>query len=296
MLIPTDVNDQSTLAVPDPSYWASTAAHYYVNPPGVSTEDGCVWGTKEEPVGNWAPYVAGANQVANGDTYVTIGWNPIYLEPETPFREVVPGYGIRIECEGGGCNGLPCYIDPQVHGVNDISQGTTGAGGANFCVVTVPQGETANVVVFDRVTGGTKKSVDKVQKDTTTKPEPSKKEEPVKKAPKEVKVEEVPEEKTTSTKKEKTTSSQASTTSTTAKPRVKSSSKTTSSEEASETEEGKGRPVEANLDAGDDFEDGSNFAAPTSRTKDDDKTSGAGRNAIGFTAFIGTVVAIYASL
>jgi hypothetical protein len=25
---------------------------YYVNPPGVSTVDACVWGTKDQPVGN----------------------------------------------------------------------------------------------------------------------------------------------------------------------------------------------------------------------------------------------------
>jgi len=28
MLIPTEVNSMATLAVPDPSYWASTAAQY----------------------------------------------------------------------------------------------------------------------------------------------------------------------------------------------------------------------------------------------------------------------------
>ncbi|KAK9324568.1 hypothetical protein V1517DRAFT_371880 [Lipomyces orientalis] len=35
MLIPTEVTSSSTvLAVPDLSYWAGTAAHYYINPPG----------------------------------------------------------------------------------------------------------------------------------------------------------------------------------------------------------------------------------------------------------------------
>lgn len=35
MLIPTNVKsgEEQTLAVPGPDYFASTAAHYYVNPP-----------------------------------------------------------------------------------------------------------------------------------------------------------------------------------------------------------------------------------------------------------------------
>lgn len=52
MLIPTNVDGEAILAVPGTDYWAKTAAHYYVNPPGVSTTEGCVWGTKDKPVGN----------------------------------------------------------------------------------------------------------------------------------------------------------------------------------------------------------------------------------------------------
>ncbi|RPA80458.1 hypothetical protein BJ508DRAFT_129636 [Ascobolus immersus RN42] len=149
MLIPTHVGGTAGLAVPDESYWASTAAHYYINPPGVSTEEGCVWGTKEQPVGNWSPYVAGANTV-DGTTFVKIGWNPIYIEPDVPFRNQRPDFGVKIECDGGGCEGLPCEIDPAVHAVNEVSQdNAAGAGGANFCVVTVPEGSHANVVIFD---------------------------------------------------------------------------------------------------------------------------------------------------
>lgn len=79
-----------------------------------------------------------------------IGWNPIYLEPATPFRNEVPSFGVEIECEGNGCNGLPCKIDPAVNKVNEMIGSTEdGAGGASFCVVTVPKGEKANVVVFE---------------------------------------------------------------------------------------------------------------------------------------------------
>lgn len=44
MLIPTNVESgkEQILAVPGPQYYASAASHYYVNPPGISTEDGCV--------------------------------------------------------------------------------------------------------------------------------------------------------------------------------------------------------------------------------------------------------------
>ncbi|PYI11851.1 hypothetical protein BO78DRAFT_425728 [Aspergillus sclerotiicarbonarius CBS 121057] len=151
MLIPTLVEELVTLAVPDLSYWCETAAHFYINPPGYTTETACVWGSSENPYGNWSPYVAGANTDGEGNTFVKIGWNPIYLELTTPFRNVIPDYGVEIECEGDGCNGLPCKIDPAVNGVNEmIGANTDGAGGAAFCVVTVPKGGKANIVVFDK--------------------------------------------------------------------------------------------------------------------------------------------------
>lgn len=153
MLIPTDVdgNSQKTLAVPTPDYWAGTAAHYYINAPGVSVADGCKWGSVNKAEGNWSPYVAGANQDSSGNTYVKIGWNPIYLESATPFRNTKPTFGIRITCPDGGCNGAPCEIDPSQGAVNDITTGssTSGAGGANFCVVTASKGVTANIEVFE---------------------------------------------------------------------------------------------------------------------------------------------------
>lgn len=94
--------------------------------------------------------MAGANTDANGQTFLKVGWNPIYLEPATPFRDEVPTWGVRIECDGDGCNGLPCGIDPAKHKVNECTSSTNpGAGGANFCVVTVPKGTKANVVVFE---------------------------------------------------------------------------------------------------------------------------------------------------
>ncbi|KAL9608654.1 MAG: hypothetical protein Q9167_006538, partial [Letrouitia subvulpina] len=153
MLIPTDIEDFATLAVPGPNYWAETAAHYYINPPGVGVEEACVWGTSEKPVGNWSPYVAGANTDKDGNTFVKLAWNPIYLEPATPFRNKMPTWGVEIVCPDGNCQGTPCGIDPEKHQVNEMEgKKTDGAGGGNFCVVTVPKGGSANFVVFDGAT------------------------------------------------------------------------------------------------------------------------------------------------
>ncbi|KAK3391006.1 hypothetical protein B0H63DRAFT_129789 [Podospora didyma] len=150
MLIPTDVDSSATLAVPSISYWDSTAAHYYINPPGVSSSEGCIWGGPSKPIGNWSPYVAGANTDGKGQTFLKIAWNPIFTD--CPLREKTPTFGVKIECPDGGCNGLPCSINPATDGgVNGLSSpvGTVGVGGATFCVVTVPKGKTANIVVFN---------------------------------------------------------------------------------------------------------------------------------------------------
>ncbi|PKY08959.1 hypothetical protein P168DRAFT_27406 [Aspergillus campestris IBT 28561] len=152
MLIPTMVEDVTDLAVPDPEYWCETSAHFYINPPGYDPETACVWGTSSNPYGNWSPYVAGANTDKKGQTFVKLAWNPVYLEPATPFRDVVPDFGVEIECDGGECQGLPCKIDPDVNAVNEVcgKSEKEGAGGGAFCVVTVPKGAKAHIVVFDK--------------------------------------------------------------------------------------------------------------------------------------------------
>lgn len=149
MVIPTDITGTKTIAVPGITYWDKTAAHYYINPPGVDSGKGCVWGTEKEPIGNWSPYVAGANTVANGDTYVKIAWNPMFIG--CSLKEKRPTFGLKIECPDGGCNGLPCSIDPGASDVGVVKSpvSATGVGGANFCVVTVPSGKKANIVVFN---------------------------------------------------------------------------------------------------------------------------------------------------
>lgn len=173
MLIPTLVEGVTTLAVPGTSYWCETAAQYYINAPGVSVDQGCVWGTSTNPFGNWSPYTAGGNTVSDGTTYMKIGWNPIYLEPTTPFRNVRPNFGIEVECEGEGCNGLPCKIDPSSMAVNqmDALDLFTGAGGATGCVVTVPPGSKANIIVFE--VGGSDESSSPATSSSTSTPTPT---------------------------------------------------------------------------------------------------------------------------
>ncbi|TQV98705.1 hypothetical protein V2A60_007588 [Cordyceps javanica] len=144
MLIPTVVDSISTLAVPGTSYWQSTAAHYYINSPGVGHE-GCVWGTDSKAVGNWAVFVAGANTDANGQTFVKLGVNPVWQA--SALFSTKPNFGVKIECPEGGCNGLPCEISSD--GKVKSNNAADGAGGASFCVVTVPKGKTAHIVAFD---------------------------------------------------------------------------------------------------------------------------------------------------
>ncbi|SPO06011.1 related to UTH1 protein [Cephalotrichum gorgonifer] len=149
MLIPTIIDGTATLAVPGTDYWGSTAAHYYINPPGVGDE-GCIWGDNSQPIGNWAPYVAGANADKNGQTFLKLGWNPIFEFEGAGLEKKPLKFGVRVECPSGGCNGLPCEIDPSKHKLGEVGSklATEGAGGSSFCVVTVPSGSKANIVVF----------------------------------------------------------------------------------------------------------------------------------------------------
>ncbi|KAK4165209.1 hypothetical protein QBC43DRAFT_288100 [Cladorrhinum sp. PSN259] len=179
MIIPTDVSDSAVLAVPDSSYWAGTAAHYYVNAPGISASKGCVWGVISEPIGNWSPYVAGANTMSDGQTFVKIAWNPEWLNTPDLAKDT-PQYGLEIKCPGGGCNGLPCAIDPSKGGVGSVTSPVSakGVGGADFCVVTVPSGGQAEIVVFNTDGSSGEPAPSPKPEPTKSKPEPSPEPEP----------------------------------------------------------------------------------------------------------------------
>lgn len=175
MIIPTLVDSVgATIAVPDPSYWCSTSAHYYVNPPG-SSESDCVWGDESSAIGNWTPYVAGANTDSNGDTFLTVGWNPEWEKVSTLSSQKVE-YGLKVECPDGGCSGLPCKISPGGgKGLVDSLLGGTGDAGNDYCVVTVPSGSTANLIVYTE--GGDSGSDDDLsmnaQEEEEEEPEPT---------------------------------------------------------------------------------------------------------------------------
>lgn len=146
MLIPTQIGGGSskTIAVPGSLYWASTAAHYYINTPGVSTKDACQWGTSSKAEGNWAPYVGGTNQDSSGKTFVKIGWNPKYLDD---FDGKKPSFGLKITCDDESkCSGLKCEIDPSNFNEVKSDDGSKGDG-ASFCVVTVAKGGKARIEV-----------------------------------------------------------------------------------------------------------------------------------------------------
>jgi hypothetical protein len=125
-----------------------TCNSFYVNNPGLTTDEACIWGDESKPLGNWAPYAVGGQTTSTGQTFYKIGWNPIYMGS---YGTTNPGFGVKIECAGEGCNGVPCSIDPSVDGVGGVTSAdqTVGAGGASFCVVTIPKGGTANIVVFE---------------------------------------------------------------------------------------------------------------------------------------------------
>ncbi|KAM0202931.1 hypothetical protein ACHAPQ_001143 [Fusarium lateritium] len=235
MLIPTLVSSSATLAVPGSSYWCSTAAHFYINPPGTG-EEGCVWGDESVAVGNWSPYVAGANSESNGQTFVKIGWNPIW--EDSALKSTLPEFGVEIKCPDGGCTGLPCKIDPA-NGRGNVgsSLSAKGAGGAAFCVVTVQKGSTAQIVAFsaDGSSGSGDDDDSEESESTTAEAEPSTT------SVAEVTTSEVPEVTTTeepSTTAEPTTSEVETTTSaqsTTTTSTTTSSSTTSTTTTAAET-------------------------------------------------------------
>lgn len=214
IIIPTDVYGTQTLAVPDPSYWDSTAAHYYINAPGVGSDEGCHWGNDQSPIGNWATYVAGANTDASGLTFVKLGINPIWQG--SALYSTKPSFGLKVECPGGGCVGLPCSVDGDgVH--SDLT--STGAGGSDFCVVTVPKGGKGNIVIYNS-DGSTGDAESKTTSSTA--------------APQPTSTTASAEATTTSTSTSTSTSSSIVSTSSSAKPTSTSSTvSSTSSEESS---------------------------------------------------------------
>lgn len=130
------------------------ASSFYANEPGHASDEACAWGSNASPIGNWAPYTVGTGRGAGGNVFLSLGWNPIYLEYETANRGVRPSFGIRFECLSAGCGNIECGIDPSVHEVNQMSGSSVVAvdsakgPGHVSCTSSIPSGVQVEVVLF----------------------------------------------------------------------------------------------------------------------------------------------------
>ncbi|KAJ2825803.1 hypothetical protein IWW50_002686 [Coemansia erecta] len=137
MIIPSVAGAGASVAlnVVPHTYWLGTSSQFYVNLPG-STEEQCVWGTSAQPVGNWAPYIFGGGQGADGNTYISVQFNPLYTSVGFKAEDA---YSVKIECEQGNCNfptGGECKCE---HGVCSVDNG---------CTVTLSGDAKANFVLY----------------------------------------------------------------------------------------------------------------------------------------------------
>lgn len=74
-----------------------TTAQYYVNNKGVSTEDGCQWGTKDKDMGNFAPMNLGVG--FNGqETFLSMFKNRPTTNANLDFKIKIVGEGLSDSC------------------------------------------------------------------------------------------------------------------------------------------------------------------------------------------------------
>ncbi|KAI5196921.1 SUN-domain-containing protein [Aureobasidium subglaciale] len=130
--VPVTANPGSVanLTCPDATYYEwtgkTTSAQYYVNPAGVSAEDGCQWGSSANPWGNYAPLNLGVGY-SNGAAWLAIFQNAPTTDEKLDFT---------ITIEGDNMNGHCRYSNGQYcSGQNyDSCSSTTG------CTVSVSSG------------------------------------------------------------------------------------------------------------------------------------------------------------
>ncbi|KAJ2168078.1 hypothetical protein IW139_000839 [Coemansia sp. RSA 353] len=117
------------------TYWLGTSSQFYVNLRGSSAEQ-CVWGDSDKPVGNWAPYIFGGGQAKDGNTYISVQFNPLYT---SAGFSVSDAYNVEIVCDGGACNfpeGGKCKCEGGKCSVD------------NGCTVTLGAGASASFVLY----------------------------------------------------------------------------------------------------------------------------------------------------
>lgn len=112
--VPLDSRPGSTtpLTCPDASNYynwqgAHTSAQYYVNPAGVSVQDGCQWGSDANPWGNYAPLNLGVGY-SNGAAWLSIFQNSPTTNAKLDFAVEIVGDGISGTCKysnGQYCGG-----------------------------------------------------------------------------------------------------------------------------------------------------------------------------------------------
>ncbi len=86
---------------------AHTSAQYYVNPMGVSVEEGCQWGSNANPWGNYAPLNLGVGY-SNGAAWLSIFQNSPTTDAQLDFTVEIQGDGISGTCRysnGQYCGG-----------------------------------------------------------------------------------------------------------------------------------------------------------------------------------------------
>ncbi|KAJ5953380.1 Secreted beta-glucosidase sun1 [Penicillium verhagenii] len=79
----------------------STSAQYYVNNKGVSTSDGCQWGSSSENMGNWAPMNFGVGYT-DGTTYLSMFKNEPTTDADLDFKVKIVGDDLSDECRYDG--------------------------------------------------------------------------------------------------------------------------------------------------------------------------------------------------
>lgn len=101
----------ANLTCPDATYYEwtgkTTSAQYYVNPAGVSAEDGCQWGSSANPWGNYAPLNLGVGY-SNGAAWLAIFQNSPTTNEQLDFTVTIEGDNMSGYCRyknGQYCSG-----------------------------------------------------------------------------------------------------------------------------------------------------------------------------------------------
>ncbi|EYE98665.1 SUN family protein UTH1 [Aspergillus ruber CBS 135680] len=74
----------------------STSAQYYVNPKGTSIEEGCKWGDKSKPVGNFAPMNMGTSE--NDGKWLSLFQNSPTTDAKLDFCAEIKGDNLSGSC------------------------------------------------------------------------------------------------------------------------------------------------------------------------------------------------------